>query len=53
MKNRVQTEMPKASELPAITNEMTELTDAELQAVSGGLIRNHCRPATKSLGSCD
>jgi hypothetical protein len=34
MKNRVQIEIPKASERPATTNELTE---AELQTVCGGL----------------
>jgi bacteriocin-like protein len=40
MKNRVQTQTPKAGELQAYNppcNKKTELTDAELQAVSGGL----------------
>jgi bacteriocin-like protein len=37
MKNRVQAEMPKASELPATKSQMSELSDADLQSVSGGL----------------
>jgi len=37
MKNRVQTEMPKAGELPATASQMSELSDADLQSVSGGL----------------
>jgi hypothetical protein len=37
MNNRGQTETPKANELPATTGAITELNDAELHAVSGGL----------------
>jgi hypothetical protein len=37
MEKHVKTEMPRASELPAIGNQMTALSDVELQAVAGGL----------------
>ena len=37
MKNRMHTNPPKAGQPSAPANEITELNDADLRAVSGGL----------------
>jgi bacteriocin-like protein len=51
MKNRMQADTPGTDERQPTWNNMTELTDAELQAVSGGLNPQPLPPCHEEIRS--